>query len=74
MPNLRPEDIKRRITRLEELAKGLAAKLRVRKANAETLLLQRERRVYVNALAGALAGADLARDVLRKAMRRLEGP
>jgi hypothetical protein len=64
MPNLQLQDIKQRITRPEEPARGLVAGPRLRKADAETLLLHRERRVYVNALADALAGADLARDVL----------
>jgi hypothetical protein len=39
--------------------------------DAETLLLHRERRVYLSALADALAGADLARDALTKAVRQL---
>jgi hypothetical protein len=64
-------DIKARIARLDELARGLAREVGLQKG-AEDVLLFRERRQYLRAVQEALAGADAARVVLEGVVRRME--
>ncbi len=64
-------DIKKRIARLEQLARGLAREVALQKG-AEDMLLSRERKQYLNAVADALAGADAARVVLQGVVKRME--
>jgi hypothetical protein len=56
-------DIKARIARLNQLARGLAMEVALQKG-AEDALLFRERRQYLRAVQDALAGAEAARVVL----------
>jgi hypothetical protein len=65
-------DIKARVARLDELARGLAREVALRRG-AKDVLLFRERRQYLQAIQEALAGADAARVVLEGVVRRMEG-
>jgi hypothetical protein len=65
-------DIRRRVKRLEQLAKGLAREVSIiRKAN--DALLYRERKQYLASIQDAIAGADAARVILARVVQRLEG-
>ena len=65
-------DLKKRIERLDQLARGLAKEVGLQRG-AEDVLLFRERRQYLRAVQEALAGADAARVVLEGVVRRMEG-
>jgi hypothetical protein len=67
------QDIAARVKRLDALARGLAKELAEVRGNTVTVLLYRERRGYLEALANALDGVESARIVLARARRRLEG-
>jgi hypothetical protein len=56
-------DLKARIARLDQLARGLAREVGLQRG-AEDVLLFRERRQYLAGIQDALAGADAARVVL----------
>jgi hypothetical protein len=64
-------DIKARITRLEQLARGLAREVTLQKEDDGRLLF-RERKQYLRGIQDALAGADEARVVLAGVVQRLE--
>jgi hypothetical protein len=70
---LRPHDIRARITRLKELARGLALEAGLLREGNEPLLY-RERRAYLKGIQDALAGAEMARAALAGACRRMGGP
>ena len=65
------KDVKARIERLDQLARGLAKEVPLQKG-AEDVLLFRERRQYLRAVQDALAGAEAARVVLAGVVKRLE--
>jgi len=65
-------DIKARIARLDQLARGLAKEVGLQRG-AEDVLLFRERRQYLRAVQEALAGADAARVVLEGSVKRMRG-
>jgi hypothetical protein len=65
-------DIKRRIQRLDRLARGLAKEVELQRG-AEDVLLSRERKQYLAAVQDALAGADAARVVLTGVVKRMAG-
>jgi hypothetical protein len=65
-------DLKARIRRLDELARGLSREVVLWKSGNDPLLYA-ERKTYLNAIQDALAGAEAARVVLAKARQRLEG-
>jgi hypothetical protein len=65
-------DLKARINRLDELARGLSREVVLWKA-ANDPLLYLERKAYLGAVQDALAGVEAARVVLAKARQRLEG-
>jgi hypothetical protein len=69
---LRLHDLKGRIARLENLARGLALEAALLK-DGDGPLLHRERRLYVKGIQDALAGAETARAALAGACRRLQG-
>jgi hypothetical protein len=56
-------DLKARITRLEQLTRGLAREVEIQ-SGAEDLLLAQERKQYFKAVQDALAGAEGGRVVL----------
>jgi hypothetical protein len=64
-------DLKARIARLDQLARGLAKEVGLQRG-AEDVLLFRERRQYLRAVQEALAGADAARVVLVGVVKRME--
>ena len=64
-------DLKARVRRLDELARGLAKEVMLWKGGNE-LLLYLERKVYLGALQDALAGLEGARVVLARAHQRLQ--
>jgi hypothetical protein len=66
-------DIRARITRLEQLARGLAREVELQ-CGAEDVLLSRERKQYLKAVQDAVAGAEDARVVLAAVVKRLERP
>ena len=65
-------NVKARIERLDQLARGLAKEVGLQRG-AEDVLLSRERRQYLAGVHDALAGGEAARVVLARAMRRMEG-
>lgn len=65
-------DLKARIVRLEQLARGLGREVALQRG-AEDLLLAREREQYLNAVSDALAGAKAARVVLEAMVKRMKG-
>jgi hypothetical protein len=65
-------DLKARIDRLDQLARGLAQEVGLQRG-AEDVLLFRERRQYLRAAQDALAGEDAARVVLVGVVKRMEG-
>jgi hypothetical protein len=65
-------DLKKRIERLDGLARGLAEEVRLQRG-ADDVLLFRERRQYLRAMQEALAGAEEARVVLVGVVKRMEG-
>src|SRR5215469_14408249 len=65
-------DLKARINRLDELARGLSREVVIWKAGNDPLLYA-ERKGYLNSIQDALAGVEAARVVLAKARQRLEG-
>jgi hypothetical protein len=64
-------DLRRRVERLEDLARGLAKEVVLWK-KADDPLLYVERKGYLNAIQDALAGVEAARVVLARARQRLE--
>jgi hypothetical protein len=64
-------DLKARIQRLDELARGLAREVALWKGGNDPLLYL-ERKAYVGAIQDALAGVESARVLLAKVRRRLE--
>jgi hypothetical protein len=65
-------DLKARIARLDQLARGLAKEVGLQRG-AEDVLLFRERRQYLRAVQEALAGAEAARVVLEGVVKRKGG-
>jgi hypothetical protein len=65
------EQVRARVRRLEELARGLAKEVAV-VGDADDPMLYLERRKYLNAIRDALAGVDGARVILAQALRRLD--
>jgi hypothetical protein len=65
-------DLRKRVARLDELARGLAKEVVLWKKSDDPLLYV-ERKGYLNAIQDALAGVEAARVVLAKARQRLEG-
>ena len=65
-------DIKARIARLDQLARGLAKEVGLQRG-ADDVLLFRERRQYLQAIQDALAGAEAARVVLEGVGKRMGG-
>jgi hypothetical protein len=63
-------DVKARVRRLDELARGLAKEVSLWKA-CDDPLLYLERKAYLNAIQDALAGVEDARVVLARAQQRL---
>jgi hypothetical protein len=67
-------DLRARVRRLDELARGLAKEVSLWKGGNDPLLYL-ERKAYLGAIQDALAGAEAARVILAKAYQRLEkGP
>jgi hypothetical protein len=64
--------LKKRIRRLDRLARGLAKEMGPQRG-AEDVLLFRERRQYLRGIQEALAGAGSARVVLAGVVKRMEG-
>ena len=64
-------DLRGRVRRLDQLARGLAKEVTWWKASDDPLLYL-ERRAYLNAIQDALAGIEAARVVLARARQRLE--
>jgi hypothetical protein len=64
-------DIKARIARLDQLARGLAKEVGLQ-SGAEDVLLFRERRQYLHAIQDALAGTEQAGVVLVGVVKRME--
>jgi hypothetical protein len=71
MPQLTLNDIKARIERLDQLARGLAREWELQKRDDDRLLF-RERWQYLHAIQDALVGADEARVVLAGVVKRME--
>ena len=69
---LTTEDVRRRVGRLEQLAKGLAREVLLVRQNQGPLLYL-ERRKYLCALQDALFGVDAARAVLAQVLERIDG-
>jgi hypothetical protein len=65
-------DLKARIARLDQLARGLAKEIGLQKG-AEDVLMFRERRQYLTGIQDALAGAEAARVVLKGVVKRMGG-
>jgi hypothetical protein len=64
-------DLRARVGRLDELARGLAKEVSLWK-NSNDPLLYLERKAYLGAIQDALAGVESARVILAKARQRLE--
>jgi hypothetical protein len=64
-------DLKARVCRLDDLARGLAKEVALWKGGNDPLLYL-ERKAYLGAIQDALAGVEAARVVLAKARQRLE--
>jgi hypothetical protein len=69
---LRVRDLKARIARLQELAKGLGKEVGLQRDD-DGVGLARGRKQYLTAVQESLAGMDEARVVLGRAVKRLEG-
>jgi hypothetical protein len=65
------KDLRARIGRLEELARGLAEEICTWKG-ADSPLLPLERKVYLNAVQDAIAGLDRAHEALAVGLRRID--
>jgi hypothetical protein len=64
-------DLRARVRRLDELARGLAKEVQLwRRGNDPLLYL--ERKIYLEGIQDALAGVEAARVLLAKVCRRLE--
>ena len=64
-------DLRSRVRRLDELARGLAKEVSLWKGGDDPLLYL-ERKAYLGAIQDALAGAESARVLLAKVCQRLE--
>jgi hypothetical protein len=64
-------DVGGRLTRLEELSRGLARELVILREGKDELLYL-ERRAYINAVQDMLTAAESARVTLAKAVARLK--
>jgi hypothetical protein len=64
-------DLRARVRRLDELARGLAKEVSLWKGGDDPLLYL-ERKAYLGAIQDALAGVEAARVILAKAHQRLE--
>ena len=64
-------DLRARVRRLDQLARGLAKEVTLWKSCNDPLLYL-ERKAYLGGIQDALAGAEAARVVLAKVMQRLE--
>jgi hypothetical protein len=64
-------DVRARIRRLRELARGLAREVMVWKEGNDPLLFP-ERQAYLRAIQDSLAGIESARVVLTRAVQRIE--
>ena len=71
MPYLTLADIKARIARLDQLARGLAQEVTLQKRDDGRLLFW-ERKQYLHGIQDALAGADETRVVLVGVVLRME--
>jgi hypothetical protein len=65
------DDLKARVRRLDQLARGLAKEVTLWK-DANDPLLYLERKAYLGAIQDALAGVESARVLLAKVCQRLE--
>ena len=65
------DDLKARVRRLDQLARGLAKEVTLWK-DANDPLLYLERKAYLGAIQDALAGAEAARVVLAGVVKRME--
>jgi hypothetical protein len=64
-------DLRARVARLDQLARGLAKEVTLWKSCNDPLLYV-ERKAYLGAIQNTLAGAEAARVALAKVMQRLE--
>jgi hypothetical protein len=64
-------DIRRRVKRLEQLAKGLAKEVSTIR-EADDPLLYRERKQYLTSIQDAIVGVDAARVILARVVQRME--
>jgi hypothetical protein len=64
-------DLRARVARLDQLARGLAKEVTLWKSCNDPLLYV-ERKAYLSAIQDALAGIEAARVALAKVMQRLE--
>jgi hypothetical protein len=64
-------DLRARVARLDQLARGLAKEVTLWKSCNDPLLYV-ERKAYLGAIQDALVGIEAARVALAKAMQRLE--
>jgi hypothetical protein len=64
-------DLRARVRRLDQLARGLAKEVTLWKSCNDPLLYL-ERKAYLGGIQDALAGAEAARVVLAKVVQRLE--
>ena len=67
---LQVADLKRRIARLDRLARGLAKEVLLWRGGNDPLLFA-DRPMYLRAIQDALAGAEEARVVLARVVKRL---
>ena len=65
------DDVRKRVCRLEQLAKGLATEVLLVRRNEDPLLYL-ERRKYLCAIQDALFGVDAARAILAQVVARLD--
>src|SRR5262249_61695223 len=66
------KDMKARVRRLEEFARGLSSEVDLVKDAEQSVLLPSERRQYVSGIYDVIVGAEAARVVMAKAVRRVE--
>jgi hypothetical protein len=71
LPPMTVTDLKVRVERLDELARGLSKEVVLWKEGSDPLLYL-ERKAYLKAIQDALAGVEEARVVLARARQRLE--
>jgi len=69
---IRPAEIARRVTRLDQLLRGLSREVLLWQRGNDPLLYA-ERQAYLEAIQDALAAIEAARVVLAKVRQRLDG-